>query len=227
MPLWAHLQLVLSASEPGIHKGAEVVFEFRIGCQNRENILVAFVQKLDGVRKGAVPSPVVDAQEPDHGGEEDDRTFDEEIALLLHPASVQVEHDGIGTLVGIRNIGHEVRVNGVATVRAARVVEVYDVERRNLLVAPLVIQQVVVGDLRKVGKFVVVNVLGVALFDLLFNELIDNTVAFPAARASHTDTSSLRIYYVCEPAVPLLVIVKLRRQIYGVFVLDQAGFLLE
>lgn len=76
-------------------------------------------------------------------------------------------------------------------------------------------------------KFVVVNVLGVALFDLLFNELIDNTVAFPAARASHTDTSSLRIYYVCEPAVPLLVIVKLRRQIYGVFVLDQAGFLLE
>ena len=31
------------------------------------------------------------------------------IALLLHPASVQVEHDGIGALVGVRNIGHEVR----------------------------------------------------------------------------------------------------------------------
>ena len=45
------------------------------------------------------------------------------IALLLHPASVQVEHDGIGALVGVRNIGHEVRVNGVTAVRAARVVE--------------------------------------------------------------------------------------------------------
>lgn len=76
-------------------------------------------------------------------------------------------------------------------------------------------------------KFVVVNVLGIAFFDLLFNELIDNTIAFPTARAAHTDTSSLRIYDVGEPVVPLLVIVKLRRQIYGVFVLDQAGFLLE
>ena len=44
---WAgHLgpEVVLSASEPGIHKGAEVVFEFRVGCQNRENILVPLVQ---------------------------------------------------------------------------------------------------------------------------------------------------------------------------------------
>lgn len=57
----------MSASEPGIHKGAEVVFEFRVGCQNRENILVPLVQELDGVREGTIPPVVVDAQEPDHG----------------------------------------------------------------------------------------------------------------------------------------------------------------
>ena len=44
-----------------------------------------------------------------------------------------------------RNIGHEVRVNGVTAVRAARVVEIYDVESRDFLVTFLVIQQVVVS----------------------------------------------------------------------------------
>ena len=95
MPLRAHLELVLSASEPGIHKGAEVVFEFRVGCQNRENILVPLVQELDGVREGTIPPVVVDAQEPDHGRKKDNGAFHKKIALLLHPASVQVEHDGI------------------------------------------------------------------------------------------------------------------------------------
>lgn len=75
MPLWAHLELVLSASEPGIHKGAEVVFEFRVGCQNRENILVPLVQELDGVREGTIPPVVVDAQEPDHGRKKDNGAF--------------------------------------------------------------------------------------------------------------------------------------------------------
>ena len=49
--------------------------------------------------------------------------------MYKRQASVQVEHDGIGALVGVRNIGHEVRVNGVTAVRAARVVEIYDVEK--------------------------------------------------------------------------------------------------
>ena len=217
----------MSASEPGIHKGAEVVFEFRVGCQNRENILVPLVQELDGVREGTIPPVVVDAQEPDHGREKDNGAFHKKIALLLHPASVQVEHDGIGALVGVRNIGHEVRVNGVTAVRAARVVEIYDVESRDFLVTFLVIQQVVVGDFRKIGKLVVIDVLGIALFDLLFNKLVYNTITLPAAQASHADASPLRVYDVGEPVVPLFVIVKFRRQIYGVLVLDQACFLLE
>ena len=61
-----------------------------------------------------------------------------------------------------RNIGHEVRVNGVTAVRAARVVEIYDGESRDFLVTVLVIQQVVVGDCRKIGKLVVIDVLGIA-----------------------------------------------------------------
>ena len=170
----------LERSEPGIHKGAEVVFEFRVGCQNRENILVPLVQELDGVREGTIPPVVVDAQEPDHGRKKD-MGLSTKKSPLLHPASVQVEHDGIGALVGVRNIGHEVRVNGVTAVRAARVVEIYDVESRDFLVTFLVIQQVVVGDFRKIGKLVVIDVLGIALFDLLFNNWFTTQITLPAA----------------------------------------------
>ena len=205
------LQLILRPAEPRIHEGTQIIFQLRIARQNREDVLVAFVQELDGVRKGAVPSPVVDAQEPDHGGEEDDRAFDEEIALLLHPCLVQVQHDGIGALVGVRDVVHKGGVDRVAAVRATRVVEIDDVEGRYLLVAFLVHQQVVVGDLREVGKLEVVDVHRVPLFDLLLDELIDDGVALARPRNADADTGSLRHYDVGEAVVPPLVIVEPRR----------------
>ena len=50
---------------------------------------------------------------------------------------------------------------------------------------------------------------------LLFNELVYNTITLSTTRASHADASPLRVYDVGEPVVPLFVIVKFRRQIYG------------
>ena len=51
---------------------------------------------------------------------------------------------------------------------------------------------VILSDFRKIGKLVVIDVLGIALVDLLFNKLVYNTITLPAARASHADASPLR-----------------------------------
>ena len=87
------------------------------------------------MREGAILAALVDFQIPDYTGEQDNRRLYEEIALLLHPRFIEVEHDGVCRFVSIGNILHEVRVNGVATVAAAGVVEVNHVELRLNFVA--------------------------------------------------------------------------------------------
>ena len=52
---------------------------------------------------------------PDDSRKKDDGRFHKKVALLLHPRLIEVEHYRIGTLVGVRNILHEIRVNGIAT----------------------------------------------------------------------------------------------------------------
>lgn len=82
---------------------------------------------------------------PDDSREEDDGRFHKEVALLLHPRLIEVEHNGIGTLVSVRNIFHEVGMNGIAAVRTPRIVEIDHIEFRLYLVAVRMVQQVVVG----------------------------------------------------------------------------------
>ena len=82
------------------------------------------------MRERAILPVLIDFEIPDDGGKEDDRAFHKEIALLLHPRLVEVEHDGVRRFVSVGNILHEIRVYGIATVAAARVIEVYHVELR-------------------------------------------------------------------------------------------------
>lgn len=67
---------------------------------------------------------------PNNCSKKDDGRFHEKIALLLHPRLVEIEHNCVGTLVRVGNILHEVRVNGVAAVTAARIIEIDNVEFR-------------------------------------------------------------------------------------------------
>ena len=98
--------------------------------------------------KGAILAVLVDAQKPYHSGKQDNRTLHKEVALLLHPRFIEVEHYRVGTLVGIGDVLHEIGVNGIAAVAAARVVEVYHVELRLDLISLRVVHQVVVGNSR-------------------------------------------------------------------------------
>ena len=131
---------------PGVHERGKVVLQFGIAGENREQVLVTAVEQLDGMGKGAVFPVLIDTEEPYHGGEQDNRRLNKEVALLLHPGLVQIEHYRVGTLVSIGDVLHEIRMDGIAAVRAPRVVEVDDVELRSDPVCVHVVQQVVVGD---------------------------------------------------------------------------------
>ena len=106
---------------------------------------------------------------PDNCSKQDYRRLYKEIALLLHPCLVQIEHDGIGALVSIRNVLHEIRMNGIATVAPARVVEVDYIEFRLDLIAVQMVEQVVIGDGGQVRKLEIVDIHRVPLFNLLFD----------------------------------------------------------
>jgi len=90
----------------------------------------------------------------------------------LHPRFIEVEHYCIGTLVGVRNIFHKIRVNGIAPMRASRVVEVDHIELRLHLVAVRVVQQMIVGNGGQVAEFEVIHVHQEALFNLLLDKIV-------------------------------------------------------
>ena len=133
--------------------------------------------------EGAILAVLINTQKPDDGREQDGGGLDEEVALLGRPSPVKVEHDVVGTLVGIGDVGHELRVERVAAVAARGVVEVDDIELRPDLVAVQMAEQVVVGDGAQVRELEVVNIGGITLFNLLLDVGIDHRIGFPAARS--------------------------------------------
>ena len=91
------------------------------------------------MRKRTILSLVVGTQEPDYGSEEYDRWFDEEVALFLYPRLVQIQHDRVGRLIGIGDVGHELRSDGITAMRSSGIVEIDDVEGRQDFIALLMV----------------------------------------------------------------------------------------
>ena len=177
------------------------------------------------MRKRAEFPVLINAQIPDDGGKEDNRAFHEEVTLLLHPRLVQVEHNRIGTLVGIRNVRHEVGVDGIATVRPSRVVEVDDIELRFYLISVQVVDEVIVGYHRQVGKLEVIDIHRIPLFYLLLDERVNHGIRLSTARRTEHDGGTEWIHHVDPPVVPFLLVVEACGQINGVFILHIPRFL--
>ena len=76
------------------------------------------------MRERAIFSILKDAEIPDDCRKEYNGGLYKEITLFLHPRAVQVEHDGICTLVGIGNIRHEGRMDRIAPVAPFRIIEI-------------------------------------------------------------------------------------------------------
>lgn len=69
-------------------------------------------------------------QIPYNSRQKNNRGFHEEIALFLYPGLVQIEHNRVGRFVGIRDVRHEFRVDGIAPVRTSRIIEIDDIKFR-------------------------------------------------------------------------------------------------
>ena len=158
--------------------------------------------------EGAVLTSLVDLEEPDDGRQQDDGRLDEEVSLLLYPCPVQVEHDGVGGLIGIGDVRHEGGIDGITAMRLARVVEVDDKELGLHLIGIEVCQEMVVGDLREVWELVIVDVHGESLLDLLFDVVIDDGEGFPRARGSEYHGCTERIDNVDPSLVPSFLVVE-------------------
>ena len=131
---------------------------------------------------GKVLPVLVDFEIPYDGGKQYDRTFYEEVALFLYPGPIQIQHDHIRRFVGVGDVRHECRVDRVATVAVPRIVEVDYVELNVRLVLVLVLEQMVIDDKAQVGKLEIIAIKRITFLYLLLDELVDDTVALPAAR---------------------------------------------
>ena len=67
-------------------------------------------------------------------------------------------------------------MNGIATVRASRVIEVYHVELRLHLVSLRVVEQMIIGYRGQVAEFEVVNIHREALLNLLLDKIVYHRV---------------------------------------------------
>lgn len=140
------------------------------------------------------------------------------ITLFLYPGLVQIEHYGIGTFVGIADICHESWIDWIASVAASGVVEIDDIEFRLDFVMLSVLEQMVVGYLRKVRKLVVIDIHGKGFLNLLFDVVVHHGIALSGARCSQHDRGSERVYDI-DPAVPFLALIdKFRGQVDGILV---------
>lgn len=74
--------------------------------------------------------------------------------LALYPTAIEgTKHNGIGTFVSIRYVRHKGRIDRIAAMRLARVIEVNHEELRFHWVSIKVIEQVIVSNLERSGTY--------------------------------------------------------------------------
>ena len=179
------------------------------------------------MRESAVLPVLIYLQKPNDGSQQDNRRLHEEIPLLLNPRAVEVEHNRVGTLVSIRYIRHKGRIDGIAAVRFAWVIEVNHEELRLYLVSIQMMEQMIVGYLRKVGELIVVDIHGKAFLYLLLDIVVHNGVGLTRTWCTEHHRGTEGIDHVNPTVVPFLLIVEACREIDGVFIFHQARFLHE
>ena len=179
------------------------------------------------MREGTAAASVVDFQVPDDCRQQDNRRVDEEVALLLDPRLVQVQHDGIGRLVGVRDVGHELRGDRITAVRAAGVIEVDDAEARPCRVGIQMAQQVVVGQQRQVVELEVVDIHREALLDLLADVAVHHGIGLTRAGSSQHHRRPEGVDDVNHSRSPLAPVVVAGRKVDRVFVFEQTSLLFE
>ena len=134
--------------------------------------------------KGAILPVLIDFQKPNDGSQQYNRRFHKEISLFLYPRTVQVEHDGIGTFVCVRYVRHKGRIDRIAAMRLSRIIEVDDIELRLYLVGIQMMKQVIISNLGKVWELLIIDIHRKALFNLLLDVVVHDSVGLTRTRCS-------------------------------------------
>ena len=134
--------------------------------------------------EGTILAILIYIQKPNDGSKQDDRRLHKEVSLFLYPRAVEVKHNRVGTLIGIRYIRHKGWIDGIAAVRLSWVVEVNHKELRLYLVGIKVVKQMVIGNLGKVGELIVVNIHRKTLLYLLLDVVVHNGVGLTRTRSA-------------------------------------------
>ena len=179
------------------------------------------------MREGAILASFIYFEIPDDCSKEYYRRLHKEIALLLHPRLIEVEHYRVGTLVGIRDVLHKVGVYGVATVASPWVVKIDYIEFRFDFIPVQMVNQMVVGNGGQVCKLEIVDIHRVTLLNLLLDIGIYHCIGLSAARSSENDGSPERIDDVYPTVIPPLLIIETGGQIDRILVLDEPCLLHE
>ena len=181
--------------------------------------------------KGTVPAAVVYFQESYNRRQQDDRRLDEEVALLLDPGFIQIEHRDIGRFIGVGDVVEKLRVDRIAAMASSGIVEVQHVEfRRNCIVFP-VFQKMIVGYDAQVRELEVIDVHGEALLDLLPDEIVDHGIGLPGAGCAEDRCRTERIDDIDPSVAHPPLIPELCGQVDRIFIgqpprLLQEGFVL-
>ena len=136
------------------------------------------------MRESTILPILIDFEEPYNGSQKNNRRLHKEVSLLLYPRTVEVEHNRICTLVGIRYIRHKGWIDGIAPMRLFRIIEVDDIKLRLYLIGIQVMKQVIIGNLGKVGKLVIIDIHGKAFPNLLLDIVVHNGVGFTRPRST-------------------------------------------
>ena len=179
------------------------------------------------MRERAVDAALEYFEVPNDGCKKDNRRLHEEVALFFNPGAVQVEHNRVACLVRIGNVRHELRIDGIAAVRAARVVKVDNIELGSDLILVRIMQQRVIGNGGEVVELVVVQVATEALGNHLADIAVDHRIGLARSRRAQHDGSPEGVDHIDPPVVHPAPVTEARRQVDGILVHHQPGLLHE
>ena len=97
------------------------------------------------MRERTINPVLVNLQIPDYCSKQNDGGFYKKVTLLFNPGAIEVEHYRIARLVRIGNVRHKFRIDRIASVRPARIVEIYDIEPGLDLVLVHILQQRIIA----------------------------------------------------------------------------------
>ena len=94
------------------------------------------------------------------------------------------------------------------------VVEIYHVEFRLNFILVSMLQQMIIGNGRKIVKLEIVNVHAETLLNLLFNVIVYNSIRFTRTRCPQHNRCPKRVYDIYPTVIPFIFVIKLSTNLF-------------